>query len=231
MASLAAITPCTIVRLMRTVSTSSGRRCFRARGTSFPEAASRSTMTPRSAWGKIVSRLSSTFGNTSLSATARPRFRLISIMALSLAWGLTSSRRLDEPEETSSRVMTVELLAGGLVVDHQGRGLERGDGAAAAGGLLVGRVVMENHDDVAERDAVLIVEQMSLADLAAVDVGAVAALHVLDVELVVDPLDPRMLAADRPGVEHDIAVGMPAQDGRLAIQREHSARVRAFNRA
>ena len=97
--------------------------------------------------------------------------------------------------------------------------------------FLFRRVVVENHDHVAERDAVLIAQQVSLADLAAVDVGAVAALHVLDIELVVDPLDPRMLAADRPGVEHDIAVGMPAQDGRLAIQREHSARVRAFNRA
>ena len=123
------------------------------------------------------------------------------------------------------------IAPAGLVVDHQGRGPGIGDGAAAAGSFLVGRVGMENHDDVAERDAVLIVQQASLADLAAVDVGAVAALHVLDIELVVDPLDPRMLAADRPGVEHDIAVGMPAQDGRLAIQREHSARVRAFNRA
>ena len=187
-------------------------------------------MTPRSAWGKIVSRLSSTFGSTSFSATARPRFRLISIMALSLAWGLTSSRRLDEPEEISSRVMTVELSPPASSSTIKAAVSSSGDGAAVAGGFLVGRVVMENHDDVAERDAVLIVKQTSLADLAAVDVSAVAALHVLDIELVVDPLDPRMLAADRPGVEHDVAVGMPAQDGRFAVQNEHPPCVRAFNR-
>ena len=89
-------------------------------------AGSSSTMNPRLAWRKIVNRLSSTLGSTSLSPRARPRFWPISKKRLELHLGVD---RQPDP-----------LLAGGdvqlrherrtaagvaVVVDHQRAGVAR----------------------------------------------------------------------------------------------------------
>jgi len=58
---------------------------------------------------KILNRLSSSLGSTSLSPIARPRLRLISNRALSLASVLTCNRMPSEEEETSNLDMIVEL--------------------------------------------------------------------------------------------------------------------------
>ena len=121
------------------------------------------------------------------------------------------------------------VVAAGLVVNHQGGGLEIV--AVVGGGLVAGGVGIKDHDHVAEGDAVVVVQQAALADLLAVDVGPVPALEVFDIELVVDAVDLRMLAADRSRVEHNMAIGVAAEDGRLSLQEENSARVRAFDRA
>ncbi len=111
-ASLVVITLLTTVRLMRSVWVSSARRCLTALGTSRPVRGSSSTMNPRSACTKIVNRLSSSFGKTSASPRAFPKFWLISSRAFSLASVFTSSRRPVGPVLTANFDMIVELPVG-----------------------------------------------------------------------------------------------------------------------
>ena len=197
-------------------------------------AGSRKTNSPRSAWGKIANRLSSSFGSTWPSPSARPRLRLISIRAFSFASGFTSSRRLDEPEETSSRDMTVECAGRRLVVDHLGRaGLRplvrppagRAMSRAAGSGPCSRNSKTTSHSPIWSPFA----EPLPSADRHAVQQRAVAAVQVLDVELVADAEDAGVLAADGPGVQHDVAVRVPAEDRRLLLQREDLARRKTLN--
>ncbi len=107
-ASWLVITWLTIVRLMRIWSSMSGRRCLMALGTSTPSAIRKIT-NPRSAWMKILNRLSSNLPSTSSKLTALPRLCAISIMARSFTSGLTVSRRPELFEATSSLDMMVEV--------------------------------------------------------------------------------------------------------------------------
>ncbi len=113
-ASCVSITWLTIVRLIRTWSSMSARRCLIALGTSAPSGPRRIT-NPRSAWMKILNRLSSSLPSTSSRLTALPRLWAISIMARSLTSGLTASRTpapLERP--TSSFETMVEVAIGEL---------------------------------------------------------------------------------------------------------------------
>ena len=48
--------------------------------------------------------------------------------------------------------------------------------------------------------------------------------------LALDVEDPRVLAADRPDLEDDVAVGIPPEHGDPALQREELARIQPFQR-
>ncbi len=100
-----------IVRLMRMVSSLSPRRCFTALTSNCPFEP-RSTTKPRSAWTKILNRLSSNFGSTVSTASELRRFSVISMNARSLTSGLTFSRIPAAPAETSSFDMIVERASG-----------------------------------------------------------------------------------------------------------------------
>ena len=87
---------------------------------------------------------------------------------------------------------------------------------------------MEDQHDIAERDAVVVAQPVTLANPLAVDVGAVAALEVFDKELAFSLLDLGMLPAYREGIENDVTFGIPPHDGLLPVQGIGVARVRAF---
>ena len=70
---------------------------------------------------------------------------------------------------------------------------------------------------------------MPAANQLPVDEGAVAAFEILDEELVVDLQNLRVLTADRPLVEHNVALGMPAEHGPVALQRKLLAGIRSVN--
>ena len=106
---------------------------------------------------------------------------------------------------------------GRIVVDHQGPRAERCVVGQAHAFARTTRVKRQRQ--VADFQAVAVFQRLAALDLAAVDERAVAAVQVLDVIAAVFLDDLRVLAADRGGVEENIAVGMPPQDGTVAIER------------
>ena len=83
-----------------------------------------------------------------------------------------------------------------------------------ADGLLLARLIaIERERQVADFQPIAVGEPMRGLDLLAVDERAVAAVQVFDEILAVDPSDLRVLPADGAGIEHDIAIRMPAHDG------------------
>ena len=217
-----AITLWTTVRLMRSVWVSSARRCLTALGTSRPVRGSSSTMNPRSACTKIVNRLSSSFGKTSASPRAFPKFWLISNRAFSLASVFTSSRRPVEPVLTANFDMIVEVPGGrsSSTIVTAGAGSRRWP----AGGVTARSAGprWKANEQVADAHLVVLAEQLPPGDRPAVQQRAVAAVEVLDVEGAVDAEHAGVLAADGARFEHDIAGGVPAEDDGRPFQGECS---------
>ena len=185
-------------------------------------------MKPRSAWGKIGNRLSSSFGSTSFSARALPRFRLISIRALSLASVLPPRRKLDELGEMSSLDMTVELPVGSSSSIIMAGRVARFVHALGDRQLQVRLALVENEHQVAEAQLVVFAEQFPSRQRPAVEQRAVAAVEVLDVELAVDEEDAGVLAADGGGVEDDVAFRVAAEGHAMSLPGRRFARVSAL---
>ena len=90
----------------------------------------------------------------------------------------------------------------------------------------LGSLRVKGERQVADLQPVAVGQRLPALDQPAVDERAVAAVQVLDEELAVLAHDLRVLPADRGGVEHDVAVGMPAQHGALAKEPKVLARPR-----
>src|SRR5437868_11909621 len=71
---------------------------------------------------------------------------------------------------------------------------------------------VEACDEIANLDLVLVLQLHSAADLRIVDLSAVTALQVFDIEAVVDADDLRVLPADARDGDVQIALWFPAQD-------------------
>ena len=103
----------------------------------------------------------------------------------------------------------------------------RGLAASRADGR---RALVEHEHQVADLDLVVFGQRLAIDDQPAVEIGAVAAGEILDKVAAVDVDNPRMLAADGGGFEHDIAFGMPAEDRRLAFDGEKLPRIGSLQR-
>ena len=72
--------------------------------------------------------------------------------------------------------------------------------------------------EVTQGDRVIFPEFGRLVDRAAVDQRSVSALEIFEEEVSVAFEDLRVVTTDRLVVEHDLAVGMPSEDGALAVE-------------
>ncbi len=116
-----------------------------------------------------------------------------------------------------------------LVVDQH----RRFDGLVVHldGDHAVGRAVVEDELDVADLHLIVFREQLASLQEATVEERPVAAVQILDVVLLLDADDPRVLSAYRPDLQHDVALRVPTEDGRLIVQGKQLARIQAFQRA
>ena len=67
--------------------------------------------------------------------------------------------------------------------------------------------------DVADPNSVPLFQCRGASDQSIVQVGPVAAAHVLEAVLPVGKPDPRMIPADGAGLDHDVALRVPSQHG------------------
>src|SRR5207245_1389371 len=80
---------------------------------------------------------------------------------------------------------------------------------------------MKTIQKVADANLVVILQRQPGGDRLIVDIGAVAAAHIFYEKLVLHAQDAGMLAADGEviGGKDDIAIGIPAKDEPILVQR------------
>ena len=86
--------------------------------------------------------------------------------------------------------------------------------------LLDGRPLMKDENQVADPHLVVFLELLAAGDPLLVDECTVAAVEVFDVVSAFDVQESSVLAADGSHLEHDIAVGISAQYGRILLEQK-----------
>ena len=185
------------------------------------------TMKPRSACTKILNRLLSTCGKTSSSASARPRLCMISIIAASFTSGLAETLipRLERRnlqlrhDRRAARLAVVvgDERAQARAVEH----CDRPAGAVGCGGCA-GRAASLPNVKLTSQTRIT---SPGLSVPPAVDFlrlfvqkRAVAAAEILELVIVALANDLAVIAADGPDLDHDVAVGMPAENPLVPFQ-------------
>ena len=211
---------CTMLLLKRAVVSVPARRVLIIFGTSRPDGSSRKIRKQRSAWRKSWNRLSAIFGKRASSSSVFARLVLMSSRALIFSAGCDSRSwwLLSWPVHLASTVE--ELSPSGSASGSSAR-------RTAGNGLRID-AVLEGAEEIADFDAVVVLQQGAAADLLVVDEGAVAAFAVLDVILALDAKDMGVLAADGGVVDDDLAVAVPAEDDLVVLQLEAPALLGAF---
>ena len=91
-----------------------------------------------------------------------------------------------------------------------------------------GRRFVKCAQEIADLDAIVVIERQARRDLLVVDKGAVAALEVLNVVLALDVQDLRVVTADGRAADRHLAIRIPPQDDGIFHQLDPLSRVRPF---